>query len=405
MRGVPSNIYHHVYTFSFFLVFILSRPSCSTHVNTLSSKDSLTISSNRTIVSPGDVFELGFFKPASSSRWYLGIWYKNIPERTYVWVANRDKPLPNPLGTFKISGPNLANLVLIDQSKNIVWSTNLTTRYVRSPVVAELLANGNLVLRYANNKNNSNPSGFLWQSFDSPTDTLLPEMKLGFDLKTKSNRFLTSWRSPDDPSSGDFSYKLETRGFLEFFIRSEDFQVYRTGPWNGIRFSGVPEMQKTDYLVHKFTENKKEIAYTFLMTNHSIYSRLTLTPSGYLYQSTWLPEKRRFEPKDSQAWGLGDWSHGCVRKTVLSCRGDGFLRLRKMKLPDTTTASVDKSIGIKECMKRCLKNCSCTAFADADIRNGGSGCVIWTGELVDIRNYAEGGQDLYVRLASADLGY
>lgn len=76
-----------------------------------------------------------------------------------------------------------------------------------------------------------------------------------------------------------------------------------------------------------------------------------------------------------------------------------------MKLPETTTAIVDKSIGVKEeCFERCKKDCNCTAFANADIRNGWSGCVLWTGELMDIRNYVEEGQELYVRLAAADLG-
>ncbi|KAJ4871625.1 Receptor-like serine/threonine-protein kinase SD1-6 [Raphanus sativus] len=38
-----------------------------------------------------------------------------------------------------------------------------------------------------------------------------------------------------------------------------------------------------------------------------------------------------------------------------------------------------------------------------DIRNGGSGCVIWNGDIFDVRNFPNGGQDLYVRLAAADL--
>ncbi|KAK6917406.1 Bulb-type lectin domain [Dillenia turbinata] len=32
-----------------------------------------------------------------------------------------------------------------------------------------------------------------WQSFDYPTDTLLPNMKIGLDRKTGLNRFITSW--------------------------------------------------------------------------------------------------------------------------------------------------------------------------------------------------------------------
>ncbi|CDY39269.1 BnaC06g27220D [Brassica napus] len=56
-----------------------------------------------------------------------------------------------------------------------------------------------------------------------------------------------------------------------------------------------------------------------------------------------------------------------------------------------------------ECEAKCLNDCNCTAYANTDIRDGGSGCVIWNGGLFDIRSYPNGGQDLYVKLAAADL--
>jgi len=60
-------------------------------------------------------------------------------------------------------------------------------------VVAELLDNGNFVLR--DSKINYQ-NRFLWQSFDYPVDTLLPEMKIGRDLKTGYETFLSFWRLP-----------------------------------------------------------------------------------------------------------------------------------------------------------------------------------------------------------------
>ncbi|MFS7985347.1 putative non-specific serine/threonine protein kinase [Helianthus anomalus] len=48
-----------------------------------------TIRYNKTIVSPQETFELGFFSPANSTNHYVGIWYKKIPKGTVVWVANR----------------------------------------------------------------------------------------------------------------------------------------------------------------------------------------------------------------------------------------------------------------------------------------------------------------------------
>ncbi|KAL9818314.1 putative receptor-like serine/threonine-protein kinase SD1-8 RLK-Pelle-DLSV family [Arabidopsis thaliana] len=411
MRGLPN--FYHSYTFFFFFLLILF-PAYSISANTLSASESLTISSNNTIVSPGNVFELGFFKPGLDSRWYLGIWYKAISKRTYVWVANRDTPLSSSIGTLKISD---SNLVVLDQSDTPVWSTNLTGGDVRSPLVAELLDNGNFVLR---DSKNSAPDGVLWQSFDFPTDTLLPEMKLGWDAKTGFNRFIRSWKSPDDPSSGDFSFKLETEGFPEIFLWNRESRMYRSGPWNGIRFSGVPEMQPFEYMIFNFTTSKEEVTYSFRITKSDVYSRLSISSSGLLQRFTWIETAQNwnqfwyapkdqcdeykecgvygycdsntspvcncikgFKPRNPQVWGLRDGSDGCVRKTLLSCGGgDGFVRLKKMKLPDTTTASVDRGIGVKECEQKCLRDCNCTAFANTDIRGSGSGCVTWTGELL-----------------------
>ncbi|KAJ0245585.1 PAN/Apple domain-containing protein [Hirschfeldia incana] len=436
---ISVSTYYHTYTvilmFIFFVLLIFSASSLS--ATTFSATESLTISSNKTILSRSEIFELGFFNTPSSSRWYLGIWYKKVSTKTYVWVANRDNPLPNPNGTLNISDNNL---VIFDQSDTPVWSTNLTDGgEVRSPVVAELLDNGNFVLRHLNNNNVQ--EGFLWQSFDFPTDTLLPEMKLGWDHKTGRDRFLRSWKTQDDPSSGDFFIKLKTKGFPEFYVCNKESIMYRSGPWNGIRFSSSPETKPLDYIVYNFTATNEEVTYSYRITEANIYERVRLNSAGLLERLTWIETAQSwkqlwYSPKDlcdnykecgsygycdsntspicncikgfgpgnEQAWTLRDDSAGCIRKTRLSCDGrDGFVRLKKMKLPDTTETTVDRGIGLKECEERCLKDCNCTAFANTDIRNGGSGCVIWTGEIFDIKNFAKGGQDLFVRLAAADI--
>nr|ACU29642.1 S-locus receptor kinase 6 [Arabidopsis lyrata] len=440
MRGLVPNCHQSRNFFFLFVVSIMFRLAFSIYVNTLSPTESLTIASNRTIVSLGDDFELGFFKPAASlregDRWYLGIWYKTIPVRTYVWVANRDNPLSSSAGTLKISG---INLVLLNQSNITVWSTNLTGA-VRSQVVAELLPNGNFVLR--DSKSNGQDV-FFWQSFDHPTDTLLPHMKLGLDRKTENNRVLTSWKNSYDPSSGYLSYKLEMLGLPEFFMWRSKVPVFRSGPWDGIRFSGIPEMQiwKHINISYNFTENTEEVAYTYRVTTPNVYARLMMDFQGFLQLSTWNPAMsewnmfwlsstdecdtypscnptnsycdankmprcnciKGFVPGNPQERSLNNSFTECLRKTQLSCSGDGFFLMRKMKLPATTGAIVDKRIGVKECEEKCINNCNCTAFANTNIQDGGSGCVIWTSELTDIRSYADAGQDLYVRVAAVDL--
>ncbi|WZZ53674.1 hypothetical protein YC2023_053781 [Brassica napus] len=107
-----------------------------------------------------------------------------------------------------------------------------------------------------------------------------------------------------------------------------------------------------------------------------------------------------FKPRDQEAWGFQDWTGGCMRKTKLNCSGDGFEKLRKMKLPDITKSIVDMTIGLKECKEKCNRNCNCTAFANPDMQNS---CVIWVGEIIDLRKSMIAGQDLFVRLAATDI--
>ncbi|CAK7327491.1 unnamed protein product [Dovyalis caffra] len=112
-----------------------------------------------------------------------------------------------------------------------------------------------------------------------------------------------------------------------------------------------------------------------------------------------------YKPKSPGDWNLSVWSEGCNRRTSLDCSDkDGFLTYSRFKLPDTSSSWFDKSIGLKECKTLCLKNCSCTAYANLDIRGGGSGCLIWFGHLIDARTTPIGdGQDLYVKIAASEL--
>ncbi|PRQ30638.1 putative non-specific serine/threonine protein kinase [Rosa chinensis] len=102
-----------------------------------------------------------------------------------------------------------------------------------------------------------------------------------------------------------------------------------------------------------------------------------------------------FVPKSPNDWNAGNWSNGCVRKT-------NYLQL---KLPDTSSSWFDTSMSLEECKVLCLENCSCTAYANTDIRDGGSGCLLWFENLIDIKEFTPGGgQDLYIRMAASELG-
>ncbi|XP_049382993.1 G-type lectin S-receptor-like serine/threonine-protein kinase At1g61500 [Solanum stenotomum] len=378
-----------------------------------------------------------FFSPsgANSDKWYIGIWYKEIQDRTIVWVANRAKPL-SASSTSVLKITEIGNLLLVDgQTGNSVWSSEQTPA---TNVVAQLLDSGNFVIRP---ENDDREQSYLWQSFDYPTNTLLPGMKLGWDSKSGMNRNITSWKSAIDPAPGDYTFKINTSGFPEVYLTNKQQIIYRSGAWNGIRFSGVPEMKASEIISFEFQFKSDEITYMFKLHNKTLYSRLSVNHTGYLERFTWIPTSNMwnrfwyapkdqcdgytecgvsgicdtnispickcmvgFKPKNQVAWELRDGSNGCVRFHKLDCKTDRFNILRNMKLPDTTNSFVDTNMNLDECEAMCMKNCSCTAYTNSNISGSGSGCVIWSTELIDMRQYAaaEGGQVLYVRVASSD---
>ena len=99
-----------------------------------------------------------------------------------------------------------------------------------------------------------------------------------------------------------------------------------------------------------------------------------------------------------------DYSQGCVRNKPLSYHKDGFLKFVDLKWPDTTYFWVNQSMSFNECRAKCLNNCSCMAYTNSDIRGSGSGCAMWFGDLMDIRQFPSGGQDLYIRMLASELG-
>ncbi|KAL4282073.1 hypothetical protein GQ457_03G023680 [Hibiscus cannabinus] len=154
------------------------------------------LNTSATIVSAGEMFELGFYQPANSMSYYMAIMYKNILEDRVVWIANRDYPV-TASALFCIG--NHGNLA-IRQGGIIYMVTDL--QLTNANVSATLLDSGNLVFRDEN-------SSILWQSFDFPAHTFLPRMKLGYGRRIGKTWLYVSWRSSNDPSPGNFTLQLD----------------------------------------------------------------------------------------------------------------------------------------------------------------------------------------------------
>ncbi|XP_048332970.1 S-locus-specific glycoprotein S6-like [Ziziphus jujuba] len=155
-----------------------------------------SISENSNLVSKYGRFELGFFSPGSSKSRYVGIWYKNIPG---------------------------FNITAFGYSK---FSTK--------------------------NENDDNSENYLWQNFEYLSDTLLPGMKPGWDLKIGLDWRLISWTNPDD-------LLRETTSGVTVIISNLSCEYYQSGPWIGLPYGGAPELKPNSLFNYEFFWNKDEV--------------------------------------------------------------------------------------------------------------------------------------------------
>ncbi|KAK8485014.1 hypothetical protein V6N12_019902 [Hibiscus sabdariffa] len=425
--------------FYFYIVccFLIFFSKASTTIDTISRSESLT--DGKTLVSNGGSFALGFFSPdtSNSNNRYLGIWYHNDPNQTVVWVANRINPINGSTGVLKIESSG--KIVLQVQNTTAVWSTNSTVS-VEDPVL-QLLDSGNLVLR---DGNDINPENHLWQSFDYPSDTMLPGMKIGVDLRTSFDRRLSAWKNWDDPSPGDLTYGVELEGSPEMVLMKGLEKYYLTGLWIGSGFSGVRDVRSNPIFDYDFVWNETEIYFTFSLKSKSLMSRVVLNQTESVRKRyTWNPESQTWElfsmrpsdycdryglcgpngncdynklpvcqcltgfrPKWPKRWNTSEYSGGCIHIKPLNCQtGDEFITIRRVKSPAITNPWVHKTMNLKECKAECSRNCSCMAYSNLDVTGGdGSGCAMWFGDLVDIKQFQSDsdGMDLYIRVSASE---
>ena len=400
-----------------------------------------SIRDGEALVSSGQSFELGFFSPGtgSSKNRYLGIWYKSTPQ-TVVWVANRNNPITDSYGVLTII--NNGGLVLLNQKRSVIWSSNLS-RVPENPV-AQLLETGNLVLR-DDSYDYERSKSYVWQSFDHPSDTMLPGMKLGWNLKTGLQRNLTSWRSADDPSFGDFSFGIDINVLPYVILGEGSNKKYRSRPWTELEFGGTLVLDNSVYKA-VFVNKKDEVYSLYESKSDDAITRLTLNNTGFLQRlvlkkgsSEWdelssLPHdlcdnyghcgangicrigKRQicecltgFTPQSQEDWDMSNTSGGCIRRTPLDCqREGGFVKVTEVKLPDLIDFHVIVGVSFRKCKVLCLNNCLCTAYAYSNL-NGSSSCLMWSGNLIDIREDRESTseaytKDIYIRAHASELG-
>ncbi|XP_030467919.1 G-type lectin S-receptor-like serine/threonine-protein kinase B120 [Syzygium oleosum] len=446
--GTPFTGRNRASFFLFSLFFVSSSLFSSSRAANSISRGQFVIDGETLISSSGN-FELGFFNPANSSLRHVGIWYHKISVQTVVWVANRDSPVSDESGVLTVSSDG--NLMVLDGRNRTVWSSGINSSSVPTNSTATLMDTGNLVLLASADADSVSADGDItnsyWQSFEHPTDTYLPGMRVRVNSAAGGNRAFRSWKSSDDPSPGNFSMGIDPRLPLQIVIWGQSGREWRSGHWNGLIFTGVPNMTRNYlYGFRLLSEADGSTYFTYMPLNSSSLLMFRILWNGTEEQLGWdetinewtvlqeQPAKEcdlynkcgnfaicnetvspkcscmeGFSPKSPDQWNRGDWSAGCARKTQLQCRdnssisvGDGgrmdsFSKLDRMKLPDF--ADLVQDISREECEAKCLENCSCNAYAF-----GVMGCMLWSEDLIDVQQFAMGGLTLQIRLANSELG-
>ncbi|CAK7342526.1 unnamed protein product [Dovyalis caffra] len=165
----------------------------------------LSVEENNLWVSPSGDFAIGFVNHSDQPNQYsVGIRFNSksipVPKQTVVWVAGANVAVGN-MSYFQLS--QNGELVLVDSLKGVtLWTSN--TRQL-AVVLALLRDDGNLVL--LNRKKE-----VVWQSFDNPSDTLLPGQNLPVHktLRAASTSSVSSYYSLYMNASGQLQLKWES---------------------------------------------------------------------------------------------------------------------------------------------------------------------------------------------------
>jgi hypothetical protein len=296
---------------------------------------------------------------------------------------------------------------------------------------AVLSNSGNFVLQLPNAEQ-------IWQSFDFPTDSVLPTMRFLVRYKAQAVGRLVAWKGPDDPSSGDFSASSDPGSTLQFFTWNKTRPYCRIGIEKGIPVSGGTYVTNTSSIFYQTSiYSGDESYYMFTVSGKPIFAYIRLDYTGMLKLQTWNNHSLSWEIINERPTAACDlyascgpfsycdftqiipacqcldgfepvdginFSKGCKRKQTLICgKQSHFVAFSGMTVPDKFLHIRNRSS--EECAAECSRNCSCMAYAYANLSSAGpmadpSRCLVWSEDLTDVKNGPDG-ENLYLRLTDS----
>ncbi|KAF5467765.1 hypothetical protein F2P56_011983 [Juglans regia] len=157
-------------------------------------------------------FAFGFYQ--IDGGFAIGIWLEKIRQKTVVWTANRDNPPLSRNVTLRLT--NDGKFVLEQEQGQ---QTDLANALL-SASSASMLDTGNFVLYNSN-------STIIWQTFDAPTDTILPGQPL------LAGNELASSISETNHTTGNFRLAMQRDGnlvqYLSYIPRKSQYAYWATG--------------------------------------------------------------------------------------------------------------------------------------------------------------------------------
>ena len=169
----------------------------------------LTPTTDSSWLSPSGLYAFGFYKQGNG--FSVGVFLAGIPQKTVVWTANRDNPPVSAEATLNFTSDG--RLVLQSAQGAETSVANFS-----SASSASMLDTGNFVVY--NSTNNT-----IWESFQNPTDTLLPTQRLFYD------DVLDSSVSESNQSTGRFRAIMQQDGYLALYPLGTPYSI-EYGYWS-----------------------------------------------------------------------------------------------------------------------------------------------------------------------------
>ncbi|KAG4381755.1 hypothetical protein GLYMA_15G213600v4 [Glycine max] len=353
----------------------------STRIHVIAAYHSLrpgdTLNSTTELCSENDKYCLGFsqFSSAHNST-YLRIYAKGKGDWN-MWIGNRNQPLDMDSAVLSLSHSGVLKIESKDMEPIILYSSTQPS----NNTVATLMNTSNFVLQRL--QPGGTESTVLWQSFDYPTDKLLPGMKLGVNHKTGRNWSLVSSMGYANPALGAFRLEWEPRR-RELLIKQRGQLCWTSGELG----KNIGFMHNTHYMI---VSNDDESYFTITTLNEEL-TRWELLKTGQLINRNGDDNVARAD----MCYGYNT-DGGCQKwEDIPFCRnpGDAF-ELKEVYLNlNLKNFLANSSYSPSDCRDTCWKNCSCDGFTD--YYDDGTGCIFVYLNLTEGADFASGGEKFYI---------